>query len=142
MHWVLCKEVEALRMESRKDQVAQQLQALLRRHHLAVNDLKRLGQAKKIKINDVTVRRILKAEAETEPDISTLRRIAAVVGEDYEEAFPEKPQLIVEIEGRRFAMKSLDGKPLPPAIEERLRQLSTERARDIHETKRALKKRG
>jgi hypothetical protein len=127
-------------MESRKHQLANQLQALLDRHDLSVNDLKRLGHSKGIKINDVTVRRILKAIAETEPDISTLRRIATVVGEDYEEAFPEKPQLIVEIAGRKFAMKSLDGKPMPPEIEERLRSLSTERAHKIHEKKKGLKK--
>jgi len=127
-------------MEARKNQLAKQLQALLDRHNLRVNDLKRLGRSKGIKINDVTVRRILKAEAEAEPDITTLRRIATAAGEDYEEAFPEGPQVIVEFEGRRFAMTSLDGRPLPPEIEQKLRQLSTEHAHELHATKKALKK--
>ncbi len=127
-------------MEARKHQLARQLQALLDRHGLKVNDLKRLGRQKGIKINDVTVRRILKAEAETEPDISTLRRIATAAGEDYEMAFPEGPQIIVEFEGRRFAMKSLDGKPPPPDLQERLSKLSTEHAHEIHETKKALRR--
>src|SRR5947209_4976376 len=74
----------------RRQQVAVQLKALMERHHLTPADIeKRTEIDGRPPVSAVTVRRILKSEARTEPEPTTLRRIAEAVGERYTVAFAE-----------------------------------------------------
>lgn len=70
--------------------MAEQLRALMQRHALTPADIERLTDGGgRPPISHVTVRRILKHEARTEPAPATLRRIAEAAGESYTVAFPE-----------------------------------------------------
>lgn len=72
--------------------MAEQLRALMQRHALTPADIERLTDGGgRPPISHVTVRRILKREARTEPAPATLRRIAEAAGESYTVAFPEMP---------------------------------------------------
>jgi transcriptional regulator with XRE-family HTH domain len=72
-----------------KQRIANQLQALLERRETTPGAIERDSAKKGSRIWAVTIRRILKAEAEGEPDRATLRRIAEFLGEDPATAFPE-----------------------------------------------------
>jgi hypothetical protein len=113
-------------MSSRKEQVAEQLRMLLDRHNLAPADIERLTDRDgKIPVSAVTVRRILKAEARTEPEPTTLRRIAESVGERYTEAFPEQDlalQVDVSHLAGRFYLRFLGAQP-PQGLEAELRKV-------------------
>lgn len=78
-------------------------------------------------ISQVTIRRILKAEARTEPEKDTLRRLAEFMGETYAQAFPEPGQeeQIVEVDGEKVAigMRAMGGGPLSPATAAKVRRL-------------------
>lgn len=101
----------------RKHQVAQQLRALMDRHGVEFMEL--AAKSEKIhgreSVDNVTIRRIAKAEAKTEPKVAILRKLAEAVGEDYETAFPETgsgPTVAeVEIDGRRYALKKIGAGP-------------------------------
>jgi transcriptional regulator with XRE-family HTH domain len=68
------------------------LRALLERHHLTPAEIeRRTAVGERPPVSAVTVRRILKAEARTEPEPATLRRIAEAVGESYTATFAETP---------------------------------------------------
>lgn len=73
----------------RADIVARQLEELAKRHHTSVDALRDLW------IKDggdrVTFMRIAKAKAKSEPKAENLRKIAALVGETRDRAFPEDP---------------------------------------------------
>jgi len=73
----------------RQHQIAEQLRRLLDRHSLLPAALERMTRSKDRTIYAVTIRRLLNAEAKTEPSPATLRRIAETVGESYQQAFPE-----------------------------------------------------
>ena len=111
---------------ARKDQVAEQLRMLLDRHNLAPADVERLTDRDgKTPVSAVTVRRILKAEARTEPEPTTLRRIAEAVGERYTEAFPEQDfavQVDVSHLAGRFYLRFLGATP-PAGLEAELRKV-------------------
>lgn len=115
--------------------VARQLKALMERHGASNQEVqKRTG------ISDVTVRRILKAEAKSEPEPATLRKIAVAFGETFEEAFPESESEVIEVDGRKIAFKAIDGRPLTAAMLEKIRHLTVSAAEDIHEAKKNLRK--
>lgn len=97
-HWKQAPRVNATwqmaynRRMGRREQVAEQLRALMQRHALTPGDIERLTDGGgRPPISHVTVRRILKREARTEPAPATLRRIAEAAGESYTVAFPEAP---------------------------------------------------
>jgi len=121
--------------------VAAQLRELMDRHEFQnAPQLMRAMQKKGFTLSYVTINRILKAEAATEPDTNSLRKIAKTVGEEYEDAFPEQPQLVVEANGHRVALKSLDGKPLSAeTLAELGVLLSSKRAEDVHSAKKRLR---
>ena len=112
----------------RREQVAEQLKALMERHHLAPADIERLTDKDgKTPISAVTVRRILKREARTEPEPGTLRRIAEAVGEKYTVSFAENEDegamtVDVSSRGSRFFLRFLGGTP-PPGLEGDLRKI-------------------
>lgn len=78
----------------RTKQIAEQLRALMERHKLTPQDIERITtKPSRPGISSVTVRRLLAAEARTEPRTDTLRRIAEAIGETYQSAFPESGSL-------------------------------------------------
>jgi hypothetical protein len=110
---------------SRRQEVADQLKGLLERHQITPADIERLtGESGKSPISAVTVRRILKGEARTEPEPVTLRRIAESVGEGYMEAFPEKEEGPDRHKGgsSRFFLR-FTGAPPPDGLEGDLRKV-------------------
>lgn len=121
--------------ESPVQRVARQLRLLMERHDATPQEV-----MKRTNVSDVTVRRILKAEAKTEPEPQTLRKIAVAFGESYEEMFPESEAEIIEVDGRKIALKSLDGRPLPKDFLDRIKHLSVDHAVDVHTAKQSLKK--
>jgi hypothetical protein len=110
----------------RKEQVAEQLRMLLDRHNLAPADIERLTDRDgKTPVSAVTVRRILKAEARTEPEPTTLRRIAEAVNERYTDAFAETDssmQVDVSHLAGRFYLRFLGATP-PEGLEGELRKV-------------------
>ena len=122
---------------TRTQQVAEQLQALMVRHGLTPSDLEHLtGSDGKAPISAVTIRRILKAEARTEPEPATLRRLAEMAGENYLTAFAEDAEhSVVNVEihrrGARLFVHFVGGKE-PEGLEADLRKVL-----DRHEKKLA-----
>ena len=112
----------------RRHQVAAQLRALMDRHNLTPADIERLtGTDGRPPVSAVTVRRILKAEARTEPEPTTLRRIADCAGERYTISFAEEEasaEATVDIGHRagKFHFRLL-GAPAPEGLEAELREL-------------------
>ncbi len=105
-------------------QVAAQLDALMKRHGLVYAvELADIMKKKGTPIDYTTINRMLLAKAKTEPRPENLRAIAAAVGEDFDEAFPDKPQIIAEIDGRRIAFRALDNKPFSPSLLEKISKL-------------------
>src|SRR5256885_7721314 len=104
----------------RRQQVAQQLKALMERHHLTPADIEKKTEIDgRPPVSAVTVRRILKAEARTEPEPTTLRRIAESVGERYTLAFAEtegEAQLDVTQKAGKFHVRFLGLTP-PEGLE-------------------------
>ena len=73
------------------------------------------------------MRRILKAEARTEPEPTTLRRIAEAVGERYTQVFGEAEddvsiQIDVSHRASKFHLRFL-GPPPPEGLEAELRKV-------------------
>lgn len=121
--------------------VAEQLRALMDRHGFArAPDLTRHAAKAGIVLDYVTLNRLLSGQAKTEPKPETLRRIAKAVGEDYDMAFPDKPQKIIEIAGQRFALKAMDAASFTPAVLKRLAEMGVGEAEEIHEIKKAIRK--
>ena len=110
----------------RKEQVAEQLRALMERHHLTPAEIeKRTAVGDRPPVSAVTVRRILKCEARTEPEPGTLRRVAECVGESYTAAFAENSDGItvdVSQRGARFFLRFLGGQA-PEGMEADLRKV-------------------
>lgn len=110
----------------RKEQVAEQLRALMDRHNLTPAEIeKRTAVGERPPVSAVTVRRILKCEARTEPEPGTLRRIAECVGESYTAAFAEASDGVtvdVSQRGPRFFLRFLGG-PAPEGLEADLRKV-------------------
>ena len=116
--------------ESRKDQVARQLQALMTRHGVTAQELDR-----RTGVSYVTINRILRSNAKTEPEPATLIKLAKAVGEMLEQAFPlpgDEAALTVEVDGRKLAFKSLDGGPVDLEL--------MRRAVELHSSERSLTK--
>jgi hypothetical protein len=111
---------------ARREQVAEQLRALLQRHNLMPVDIEKKTETDgKTPVSAVTVRRILKAEARTEPEPGTLRRIAEAVGESYTTAFPEADDALgvdVSQRGGRFFIRFL-GDDVPTGLEADLKRV-------------------
>src|SRR5438034_9773127 len=109
----------------RRQQVAAQLKALMERHHLTPADIEKKTEVDgRPPVSAVTVRRILKAEARTEPEPTTLRRIAEAVGERYTLAFAEvegDTQVDVSQKTGKFHLRFLGGSP-PAELEAELRR--------------------
>lgn len=92
------------------------------RHNVKnASELERMQKQAGIKnpISQVTIRRILKAEAATEPEKQTLRRLAEFLHETYESAFPEPgreqaPSIMVN--GQRLIISSPDNSPVAPSV--------------------------
>lgn len=123
--------------------VAQQLRELMTRHGLEkAPDLERQAKKAGIKLDYVTVNRLLSGAAKTEPRPATLRSIAQAVGEDLDFAFPDKPQMIIHVAGRRFALKATDGAPFTPAVLKELAAKGVTEAEEIHEIKKSIRKKG
>ena len=75
----------------RSQYIANRLRAFMERAKMTAADIERItatdgGPAP---VSAVTVRRILKATARTEPERQTMERIAAAIGVSYFEAFPD-----------------------------------------------------
>lgn len=133
--------VASVEKSARSALVAQQLRALMERHGLKRSpDLVNLAQKAGIALDRVTVNRLLTGVAKTEPRPSTLRLIAQAVGESVDYAFPDKPQLIIEVAGRRFALKAMDGAPMTPAVLQRLAEMGVAEALAIHDMKKSIRK--
>src|SRR5262245_9008416 len=111
---------------ARKEQVAEQLRALMERHNLTPAEIeKRTTVGERPPVSAVTVRRILKCEARTEPEPGTLRRIAECVGESYTAAFAESPESINTdgaVRSGRFYLRFIGGSP-PDGMETELRKV-------------------
>ena len=124
--------------------VAQQLRALMARHGFtkAPQLARHAKEEAGIELDYVTINRLLAATAKTEPKAATLRDIARAVGEDYDTAFPDKPQRIVEIAGQRFALKALESASFTPAVLKKLAELGVGPAEEIHEIKKSIRKKG
>ncbi len=105
-------------------------------------DLSRHAKKAGIAIDYVTINRLLDGAAKTEPRPATLRAIAKAVGEDYDLAFPDKPQKIVEIAGQRFALKAVDSASFTPAVLKKLAEMGVSEAEEIHEIKKSIRKKG
>lgn len=125
--------------ETASQRVARQMRALLDRYKATPQDVqKRTG------ISYVTINRMMKAEAKTQPRPDKLRRIAEAYGETYESAFPspaDEQAITVEIGGQRFALKTQDGKPVNRAkLAEAIRKNPIELAEQIHALKQSRKK--
>lgn len=121
--------------ETTGQRVARQIRALLERYDATSQEVER-----RTGISYITINRWKNAEAKTQPHPHKLRKVAEAFGETMEEAFPETDQTFVEVDGRRIALKAVDGRPLPRDIIEKLRHLTIEKANDIHEAKTKLKK--
>lgn len=112
----------------RREQVAEQLKALMERHNLAPADIERLTDRDgKTPISAVTVRRILKMEARTEPEPGTLRRICEAVGEKFTTSFAENDSegavtVDVSQRGSRFFLRFLGG-TAPAGLEADLKKV-------------------
>src|SRR5438445_12355059 len=110
----------------RRSQVASQLKALMERHHLTPADIEKKTEVDgRPPVSAVTVRRILKSEARTEPEPTTLRRIAEAVGERYTVAFAEtegEAQIDVSQKAGKFHVRFL-GVTAPEGMEAELRKV-------------------
>lgn len=112
----------------RRNQVAAQLRALMDRHKISPADIERMtAVGERPPVSAVTVRRILKAEARTEPEPGTLRRIADAVNERYTVVFTETEAIeetAVDVSHRagRFHLRFL-GAPPPDGLEAELREV-------------------
>src|SRR5437868_13016282 len=92
--------------ETRTQQVARQLAAMMERHGIKDSaEFERLVKKRGIRgIDQVTIRRLLAATAKSEPRPGTLRMIAETVGETMIEAFPEDETVtFVEFRGHKIA---------------------------------------
>jgi hypothetical protein len=111
---------------NRKEQVAEQLRSLLARHNLMPADIEKRTEGEgRPPVSAVTVRRILKAEARTEPEPGTLRRIAEAVGEGYTTAFAENEDATavdVSQKGGRFFLRFVGGSA-PGGMEDEIRRV-------------------
>lgn len=100
----------------------------MERNHLTPADIERItAVGERPPVSAVTVRRILKAEARTEPEPGTLRRIAEAVNERYTVAFAENEEIHdttvdVSHRGGRFHLRFL-GAPPPDGLEAELREV-------------------
>lgn len=96
------------------------------RHTLTPAEIeKRTTIGERPPVSAVTVRRILKCEARTEPEPGTLRRIAECVGESYTATFAEiSDGLTVDISQRanRYFVRFLGGTP-PDGLEAEIRKV-------------------
>lgn len=110
----------------RRQQVAEQLKTLMDRHGLTPAEIeRRTGGDGRPPVSAVTVRRILKSEARTEPEPLTLRRIAECVGERYTAVFAEtEDSLTVDVSQRgvKFNLRFLGTDP-PEGLEQDLRKV-------------------
>lgn len=114
---------------------ARQMADFLTRHETTPQEIeKRTG------IAYTTINRWLNASAKTRPYQHKLEAVAAAYHEDVDLAFPGPNQELIELNGRRIALKSLDGKPLPADFLDQVKHLSVDRAADIHAAKQGLKK--
>lgn len=110
----------------RRQQVAEQLRLLMERHGLTPAEIeRRTGGDGRPPVSAVTVRRILKSEARTEPEPLTLRRIAECVGERYTTSFAEVEDSVtvdVSQRGLKFHLRFLGAQP-PDGLEADLRKV-------------------
>ena len=120
--------------------MAEQLKALMARHNLAPADVERLtGQDGRTAVSAVTVRRIIKIEARTEPEPGTLRRIAEAVGEKFTVAFAENDAegtvtIDVSQRGGRFFVRFLGGTP-PAGLDADLRKVLERYEKKAHKSR-------
>lgn len=103
--------------ESPAQRIARQMRELMDRHHVHnAPQLERMFTDRgEEPISYVTINRILKGEARTRPNPNTLHRVAKILGETLAQAFPEPDEErapVVMVNGRRVAIKALDGPPL------------------------------
>ena len=124
----------------RKEQVAEQLRALMERHNLTPAEIeKRTTIGERPPVSAVTVRRILKCEARTEPEPGTLRRISDCVGESFTASFAESPDAGVvdsSQRGGRFFLRFIGG-PAPEGMEPELRRVLEKYEKKAVATKKA-----
>jgi transcriptional regulator with XRE-family HTH domain len=114
--------------ETPKARAARQLAELMKRRNVKnAHELERMQRERNISpvVSAVTIRRILKAEAATEPEKVTLRRLAEFLNETYESAFPEPsleqaPSIVVN--GQRIVLSSPDNSPISPSLVERIQR--------------------
>src|SRR4051794_23705282 len=110
----------------RKEQVAEQLRALMERHNLTPAEIeKRTTIGERPPVSAVTVRRILKCEARTEPEPGTLRRIAECVGESFTATFAESADAVTADGAQRtgrFFLRFIGGVP-PEGLESELKKI-------------------
>jgi transcriptional regulator with XRE-family HTH domain len=109
----------------RREEIAEQLRALMRRHGISAMEIERRTAAAGHKVSVVTIYRILQLRNEAEPEHGTLRRIAECLGETTSTAFPEEePGTIVDVSNRanRLFYRFL-GAPPPPGFEAELKAL-------------------
>lgn len=92
-----------------------------------------------VTVNEVTIRRLMKAEALTDAKPETMAAVAAGLGMAVEELFPDSATAVVEIGGRRYALKALDGEPVSERDLDRVRGLSVEGAQSVHDAKARLR---
>jgi hypothetical protein len=135
----------------RADVVREQLEALAKRHGLTVDDLKMRWV--KEGGDRVTFHRIATAQAKSEPKADNLRKIAALVGETRDQAFPDQgvppppgEQVVAPTDpGVRptFALKTLgEASPeLQREVENFLRYANRRAADEAHQIKRSHKQR-
>lgn len=124
--------------ETFTERVARQLDALMKRHNVDPPELARRTEQQGSRVDPVTIRRILKAEARTEPKVHTLRKLAEALRETYSQAFPEPEErdVVVEVGGTKYALKRLDGNPISDEEAAALRdQVTVERAQQVHKAK-------
>lgn len=79
--------------------IAEQIKALMARHKIdnARELAKRTAETQPIAVDYTTIDRWRRGEAKTEPRADKLRAVAESVGETLDEAFPEKPQVVVHL---------------------------------------------
>jgi transcriptional regulator with XRE-family HTH domain len=130
--------------ETPSQRASRQLQALMKRHHIGnASEFEKMMAEKGVEplISQVTIRRILKAEARTEPERATLRRLAEFLGETYSTAFPEDDQersYEASFGETKIAFSS-KGPPLSPSAVELIRRAieeqGVEHAEKVHAAK-------
>lgn len=121
--------------ETAGQRVKRQMEAFLERHKTDSRAIeKRTG------IAYTTIDRWLRVDAKTQPQLHKLEAVARAYGETLQEAFPLGENEEVEIDGRRYALSSLDGRPVDREHLKWMKHLTVEKADEIHKAKNKLKK--